>query len=215
MSGPNIIFLPSGKRGKVKKGLSILSAARQLNVDLDSVCGGRGICSKCQISPSFGTFSKWGIDSKISSLSNVNEVEQRYIKKRGLKQGRRLGCQVKILDDVVIDVPQESQLHKQVVRKKADLRKVKMSPATQLYYVEVKKPDMQTPSGDCERLEEALLSQWNIKKIAINLSIMSSIQKKLRKGMWAVTCAIFKNHKTRMNEIVEVWPGYFDGKIFD
>ena len=124
------IFLPSGKRGYVKKGTTVLNAARQLNIDLDSVCGGRGICSKCQISPSFGFFPKFGIDSKESSLSVMNEVEQRYKDKRGLKADRRLGCQVKILDNIIIDVPEDSQLHKQVVRKSASHQKIKMSPTT-------------------------------------------------------------------------------------
>ena len=40
----SIIFTPSGKRGDVEYGTTILDAARQLNVDLDSVCGGRAMC---------------------------------------------------------------------------------------------------------------------------------------------------------------------------
>ncbi len=214
MSEPIVIFLPSGKRGKIKKGTTVLSAARQLNVDLDSVCGGRGICSKCQISPSLGHFPKFGIQSKLASLSNPNEIETRYKEKRGLSEKRRLGCQAQILDDLVIDVPQESQLHKQVIRKSADLRKIKMSPSTQLYYVEVQKPNLKEPSGDCERLEEALLEQWNIKNPTISLSVIQSIQTKLRSGNWTLTCAIFKNTRTKKDEIVEIWPGYFDGTIF-
>ena len=46
-SKPLVVFTPSGKRGHFEKGTSILQIARQLGVDLDSVCGGRGICSKC------------------------------------------------------------------------------------------------------------------------------------------------------------------------
>ena len=53
------------------------------------------------------------------ALSDWNSVEARYDAKRGLKPGRRLGCQAQILGDVVIDVPAESQVHKQVVRKAA------------------------------------------------------------------------------------------------
>lgn len=214
MSQATVIFLPSGKRGSVNIGTTVLSAARQLNVDLDSVCGGRGICSKCQISPSFGDFSKFGIKSELSSLSELNEVEKRYEKKRGLKLGRRLGCQVKIVNDVIIDVPEESQLHRQVVRKDAEIHEIKMSPATQLYYVEVQKPDIKIPSGDCERLQEALKAQWKIENLHICLSVMQSIQKKIRDGNWGLTCAIFKNSQTKRNEVVEIWPGYFDGPIY-
>ena len=58
---PMIIFTPSGKRGRFPVGTPVLQAARSLGVDLDSVCGGRGICSKCQITPSYGEFPKHGV----------------------------------------------------------------------------------------------------------------------------------------------------------
>ncbi|MDH5453877.1 MAG: hypothetical protein OEX14_11040, partial [Paracoccaceae bacterium] len=56
-----VIFTPSGKRGRFAHGTPVLTAARQLGVDLDSVCGGRGICSKCQITPGYGEFPKHGL----------------------------------------------------------------------------------------------------------------------------------------------------------
>ena len=90
---PLVIFTPSGKRGNFPVGTPVLTAARQLGVDLDSVCGGRGICSKCQITPSYGEFSKHGLTVAETALSEWNSVEARYDDKRGLKKGRRLGCQ--------------------------------------------------------------------------------------------------------------------------
>ena len=116
---PLVVFTPSGKRGRFPKGTPVLTAARQLGVDLDSVCGGRGICSKCQVAPSYGSFSKHAITVADDALSEWNAVEERYEQKRGLKPGRRLGCQAQIMGDVVIDVPAESQVHRQVVRKAA------------------------------------------------------------------------------------------------
>ena len=123
---PLVIFTPSGKRGHVAPGTPVLSAARQLGVDLDSVCGGRGICSKCQITPAYGEFPKHGVTVAPDALSEWNAVEARYDRVRGLKEGRRLGCQAQIMGDVVIDVPPESQVHRQVVRKAADTRAVHM-----------------------------------------------------------------------------------------
>ena len=128
---PLVIFTPSGKRGRFPVGTPILQAARQLGVDLDSVCGGRGICSKCQIQPSFGEFPKHGVTVHDDALSEWNKVEERYKSKRGLKEGRRLGCQATVQGDVVIDVPRESQVHKQVVRKAAAVRQ--QAPAPELH----------------------------------------------------------------------------------
>ena len=101
---PLVIFTPSGKRGRFPVGTPILTAARQLGVDLDSVCGGRGICSKCQITPSYGEFPKHGVTVADTALSGWNAVEERYDQKRGLPKGRRLGCQATVQGDVVIDV---------------------------------------------------------------------------------------------------------------
>jgi len=84
-----VIFTPSGKRGRFALGTPVLTAARQLGVDLDSVCGGRGICSKCQITPGYGEFAKHGLTVEDGALSDWNEVEARYKRIRGLVDGRR------------------------------------------------------------------------------------------------------------------------------
>ncbi|MES0861438.1 ASKHA domain-containing protein [Ruegeria sp. SCPT10] len=211
---PLVVFTPSGKRGHFPVGTPILTAARQLGVDLDSVCGGRGICSKCQIIPSYGEFPKHGVTVSNGALSEWNAVEQRYDDKRGLKPGRRLGCQATVQGDVVIDVPPESQVHRQVVRKAATARAITMDPATRLYFVSVEEPDMHSPTGDLERLERALREQWKIDAITADLSLMSKLQPVLRKGKWEVTVAVHKGHKDTVARVVEIWPGLHEGGLY-
>ncbi|MDW3225687.1 MAG: ASKHA domain-containing protein [Paracoccaceae bacterium] len=211
---PLVVFTPSGKRGRFPIGTPILTAARQLGVDLDSVCGGRGICSKCQITPSYGEFSKHGVTVQDNALSAWNKVEQRYQDKRGLKTGRRLGCQAAVQGDVVIDVPPESQVHKQVVRKRAEVRDIVLDPSTKLYYVEVAEPDMHDPSGDLERLRDALKTQWGVSKVTADLHILQSMQPILRKGDWKVTVAVHLGDKENRPRIMHIWPGYYDGTVY-
>ena len=211
---PLVIFTPSGKRGTFPTGTRVLDAARQLGVDLDSVCGGRGICSKCQVAPSFGDFSKHGITSSPGALSEWNSVEERYKSIRGMIDGRRLGCQALIEGDVVIDVPPESQVHKQVVRKSADTRDIVLDPATRLYYVEVDAPDMHEPSGDLERLSKALAEQWDLPGTTCDLRIMQQLQPALRKGDWKVTVAVYQGNGPDEARIVHVWPGYYEGTLY-
>lgn len=211
---PLVVFTPSGKRGQFPKGTPVLTAARQLGVDLDSVCGGRGICSKCQITPSYGEFPKHGVTAVDGALSDWNAVEQRYDDKRGLSKGRRLGCQAKIEGDIVIDVPAESQVHKQVVRKAASDRVIEMDPATKLYFIEVAEPDMHEPSGDLERLNDALKSQWGLEEVSADLRVMRKLQPSLRKGKWQITAAVFQDHKAGKGRILEVWPGLHEDGIF-
>ena len=111
--------LADGLPSRFPIGTPLLQAARSLGVDVDSVCGGRGICGRCQVEVSEGEFAKLGVTSKLANLSAFGAVEQRYAERRGLRDGRRLSCSSLLQGDLVIDVPPDSQVHKQVVRKRA------------------------------------------------------------------------------------------------
>ena len=198
-----VVFTPSGKRGRFAEGTSVLEAARRLGVDLDSVCGGRGICGRCQIDVAEGAFSKHGIDSRADHVTAWNAVEARYTGKRGaFAPGRRLGCQAKLCGDVVVDVPAESQVHRQVVRKRAEAHPIEIDPVVRLCYVEVAQPDMHDPSSDFRRLQDALASQWELKGITADTPVLAGLQKILRAGEWKVTAAVRQGRK-----LVGLWPG--------
>ena len=119
---PLVIFTPSGRRGRFPAGTSVLDAARSLGVDIDSVCGGRGICGRCQVEQGVGAFPKHGITSLPDHLAAPDAVEREYAGRRGLADGRRLSCAAAIAGDAVIDVPAGSQVHRQVVRKELEVR---------------------------------------------------------------------------------------------
>jgi uncharacterized 2Fe-2S/4Fe-4S cluster protein (DUF4445 family) len=210
---PLVIFMPSGKRGRFAAGTPVLTAARQLGVDLDSVCGGRGICSRCQIQPAYGEFSKHGVVSRPDALSDWNAVEERYKSKRGLAEGRRLGCQATILADAVIDVPAESQVHRQVVRKEATEREITLDAATRLVVVDVEEPDMHAPTGDFERLSRALEEQWGIAGAVADLSVLRRLQPVLRKGGWQITVAVHDDHTAAPPRIVDLWSGLSEAAL--
>ena len=200
-----IVFTPSGRQGHVPAGTTLLQAARTLGVDIDSVCGGRALCGRCQVDVGTGEFAKHGISSGPGSLCGVTAVETRYADKKGLAEGRRLSCQSTLLADVVIDVPPESQVHNQLVRKAADDRQIEMDPIIRLCLVEVREPDMHEPSGDLRRLVEALQTQWPDRvtgEIDCDLHILQQLQPVLRAGKWQVTVALRDG-----NRIVGIWPG--------
>ncbi|MGB1920073.1 MAG: ASKHA domain-containing protein [Candidatus Puniceispirillaceae bacterium] len=203
-----VIFTPSGRQGHVPAGTTVLQAARTLGVDIDSVCGGRALCGRCQITVGSGEFAKHGITSGADSLGDVTAVETRYADKKGLGDGRRLSCQSLLCGDVVIDVPPESQVHNQLVRKAADDRQIEMDPIVRLCLVEVREPDMHEPSGDFRRLVEAVEAQWPDRvtgSISCDLNILQSLQPVLRAGKWQVTVALRDGH-----HIVGIWPGLKD-----
>ncbi len=208
-----VVFTPSGKRGRFPLGTSVLDAARALGVDLDSVCGGRGLCGRCQVEAGAGHFAKFGIESAPEHLSPTGEKEARYAARRTLADGRRLGCSAHVQGDLVIDVPPESQVHKQVVRKRAEVRDFTIDPAIRLHYVEVAEPDMDNPRGDFERLTDALRDQWDLDDPACDLHVLQGLQRALRDGEWSATVAVHGGGR-----IVALWPGFHDrvyGAAFD
>ncbi len=143
-----VVFTPSGRRGRFPVGIPVLEAARKLGVDVDSVCGGRGICGRCQVVVAEGAFAKFAITSGAESVSPIGEPERRYDQRKGLQPGRRLSCHALLRRDVVIDVPPDSQVHKQIVRKRAEARAIEIDPVVKLQYVEVAPPDMRDPYLD-------------------------------------------------------------------
>ena len=81
-----IVFTPSGKRGRFPIGTPILQAAQKLGVDLDSICGGRGLCGRCQVTLGEGEFAKHGITSRADHATPRGEVEARFDRRKGLKR---------------------------------------------------------------------------------------------------------------------------------
>jgi uncharacterized 2Fe-2S/4Fe-4S cluster protein (DUF4445 family) len=208
-----VVFTPSGKRGTFAYGTDVLAAARNLGVDLDSVCGGRGICGRCQIVVSQGVFAKHGITSAGDHLTPFSEPEATYKARSGLAEDRRLGCHAKICGDLVVDVPPDSQIHKQVVRKEVDAHAIEVDPVVRLHYVEVREPDMTDPSGDLERLAAALERDWELVGLTCDPGVLTGLQKTLRAGGWTLTVAV---HEGR--DIIAAWPGLHDvtlGVAFD
>ena len=208
-----VVFTPSGKRGRVAQGTTVLQAARELGVDLDSVCGGRAICGRCQVTLSEGAFPKHGIESRADHLSDLGDNEIAYDEVEGLAEGRRLGCSARLLNDAVIDVPPESQVHRQVVRKRTEVHDLSVNPLVRLHVVEVSEPSMHEPVSDLRRVLEELEFEWGLTELECDPHVLMALQGALRDGQWQVTVAVF-----REREIVAIWPGYHEtvlGMAFD
>jgi len=207
-SGVRAVFMPSGRRGEFAPGTTVLAAARSLGVDIDSVCGGRAVCGRCQVQLSEGEFPKLGIDSRCAHLSPSGATEAKYRRIKGLADDRRLGCQAQLLGDVVIDVPAESQIHRQMVRKGADqIRDLQIDPVVQLFYVELDRPSMADPTCDLTRLQQRLEAEWGLADLQVDLQVLRALSAALRAGEtyagdWKVTVAV-----RARRELIGVWPG--------
>jgi len=216
-----VVFTPSGRRGRFADGTTVLEAARRLGVDIDSVCGGRGICGRCQVEVSEGEHAKHGIVSRATHLTPVSAVERAYARQRTLRAGRRLGCTASLTGDVVIDVPPESQVYRQVVRKEADAHPIEVDPVVRLHTVEVARPDLAGATSDLTRLREALEREWSLTGLDFDPHVVVALQRALRSsdtvsqgpGAWSVTVAVHDGAA-----VTAIWPGFHDaayGIAFD
>ena len=200
-----MVFLPSGLRGRFPRGTQLLQAARELGVDLDSVCGGRGLCTRCQVRIGEGVFAKHAISSSPDHLTPASEAERRQRREGQLKGDARLSCQARIGGDLVVDVPPESQMHRQVVRKRAEQRAMVVDPVVRPFYVEIARPDMHEPASHLRRLERALDEAWGIQLAGVDPHVLRKLHRTLEEGDYKATALVRRNKR-----LVDLRPGFRD-----
>ncbi len=219
-----IILQPSGSRGQVEEGLSIRSAARDLGVEIESICAENATCGKCMVLIEEGRFEKYNIDSRRENVSPVTNEEAAYfarrpklLKDKGWQVGQvRLSCQCKIHGDVLINVPEESRGNKQIVRKSATQREIEIKPAVRKYLVTMSPPNLERPIADWERLAKGLetsmalvrgteekLPRWH--EMGIDYQCLRTLSSTLRDAKWNVTVSVWQDR-----EVVQVQAGYHE-----
>ncbi len=202
-----VVFQPSGRQGYAPAGQTLLDAARELGVEIESICGGQQTCGKCKISADYGQFSKYGITSDPENLSPAGQDELHYWTKRRRDPGSyRLACAACIQGDLVINVPEESQASKQIVRKSATVREIVLDPAIRQYFVKVKPAELGNRQGDWERLKESLHHTHHLADLQIDYLALRTLQKILRQGHWEVTVTVWNDR-----EVIRIQPGYAEG----
>jgi uncharacterized 2Fe-2S/4Fe-4S cluster protein (DUF4445 family) len=217
----NIILQPSGRRGQVEEGKSVREAARELGVEIESICAENATCGKCIVVVEEGRFERYNIDSKQEHLSPVGESERAYFARRpkllqskGWEVGQvRLSCQCRIRGDVLINVPEESRGNKQIVRKSARQREIEIKPSIRKYLVKMSPPNLERPIADWERLAKGLetsmglirrgeenLPRWS--DLRIDYACLKTLSETLREANWDVTVSVWQD-----KEIIQVQPG--------
>lgn len=197
-----VIFQPSGRRGEVEKGLTLIEASRQLGVDIETLCGEKMVCGKCKVRIEEGFFEKYGIRSSASHVSDWQEEENRFIPIEHREAGYRLACCARIQGDLLVFVPEESRAGKQVVSKAARDIHIEWNPAVKYYYVEARQPTFEDPSADFERILEKLHEEYGFEDLDIDYLTLTTLPVRLKEGGNKVTLAIWMDR-----EIIRVLPG--------
>jgi uncharacterized 2Fe-2S/4Fe-4S cluster protein (DUF4445 family) len=205
MKKHKIIFQPSGRRGDVEDGKTLLEAAQSLGVDIEGLCGNKKVCGKCKVRIEEGYFEKDNIESGMSHLSPVTDDEIKHIKSED-GPGIRLSCTAEVHGDVKVFVPERSRAGKQVVRKAAKELSIALDPAVKKYNVDLVAPalhDMTT--GDYERVLKFLEEDYELKDLVFDFTVLRDLQDVLREGEWKATVTVWMDR-----EIIKVEPGFVE-----
>ena len=197
-----VIFQPSGRRGEVPKGVTIIEASRLLGVDIEALCGEKKVCGKCIVRIEEGHFEKYGVESHMSHVSPWQEEEDKFVNAERREKGFRLGCVATVQDDILVFVPEESRAGKQVVSKAARDIFIDHNPAIKLYYVEVDPPTFEEPTGDFERICRGIERDFGLNNLTIDIFALRQLPNALRDGNWGVTVSVWND-----KEVVRVRPG--------
>lgn len=200
-----VIFQPSGRRGEVPRGITIIEASRLLGVDIETLCGEQKVCGKCIVRIEDGFFEKYGLESGMSHVSPWEEEEQKYINEEDRKKGHRLGCVAKVEGDLLIFVPEESRAGKQVVSKAARDIHILHNPAVKIYHVQVSPPTFEEPTGDFERVCRSLEREYGLKDLTVDIHALRQLPAALREGNLSVTVSVWMD-----KEVIRFRPGKVD-----
>jgi uncharacterized 2Fe-2S/4Fe-4S cluster protein (DUF4445 family) len=192
MKKHQVVFQPSGRRGGVPEGSTVLEAARSLGVDIESLCGGTKSCGKCRVKCEAGT----------ALLSPFTVEEARFISEKERAEGFRLACTAEIRGSLVLFVPEESRRSAQVVRKEAGDLAITLNPAVRLFPLKLVPPDLTSPRGDYDRLVAALQERYHLPRPVIDYPALLELPGVLRQSNWSVTAALWQE-----KEILAVFPG--------
>ncbi len=197
-----VIFQPSGRRGEIEEGKTVLEASRELGVEIESLCGGQRSCGKCKVKLEEGHLERYGITSLTRNLTAFTLEEENFITDKEKSEGYRLACSAEVKGDILIFVPEESRAEKQVIRKEAGEKEIRLNPAIRLYHLKITPPTFHDPLGDFERVMESLNKNHRLSSLTIDYPTLLKLSKTLRQGNWEITAAIWMER-----EIIDVKPG--------
>lgn len=199
-----VVLQPSGRRGEIEAGKTLLEAAQSLGIEIRSDCGGRGTCGKCRIEVLEGG----------QTLDPPTAFEESVLGER-LRAGYRLACRTSLRAPLLLMVPEESRIERMVILTDAQTRPVELDPTVKKYHLRINAPTLADPLGDLERLLQALEETYGLSGVAIAYPVLRILSRTVRDANWDVTVTVCGWGRP---SIIHIEPGYVEecyGVAFD
>jgi uncharacterized 2Fe-2S/4Fe-4S cluster protein (DUF4445 family) len=162
MSTHSLIFTPAGLKATAEDGETVYEAGLRAGVDIQSICGGKGLCKRCQIEIDTGKHAKFHINVSDGSFSKLSPTEKKAIHDGELPDGRRLSCRTKVRGNLVVNIPADSRERETAIVKKSTKFETELNPAVRIYMVKLSVPTLEDNPSDGEALAQALKNEHGI-----------------------------------------------------
>lgn len=205
---PKIKFFPHNREIEVQEGEILLRSALEAGVHINASCGGGGVCGKCRVKLEAGTVDG-GINAKLSD----DEREQGY----------RLACQSRVVGDIQVRVPVESEVDTAVLnlqaspRSTAHIREMNLEelkeqglfmPPVEKRYLEIPAPTAQDNVADATRLVNHLKTKHGEHRLVVDLPVIRKLPEVLRRDHFNITATLARPvQEGRKTRIIHVEPG--------
>ena len=197
----NILFLPDEVTVAAPQGTTVLAAATQAKVFVNSLCGGDGVCGRCRVIVRQGT-----------TVGGSTE----FFTREEIRKGYVLACEARGETDLVVEVPPETRHPGAPEYVEGDVpaltdlsqlaaRNRRLSPLVRKTHLVLPTPSLDDNLSDLQRLETALGKTMGADGFQMGLKVTRRLPEILRKTDWSVTAVT--GHRGPLTEIADVEAG--------
>ncbi len=170
--------------------MTVLEAAKQLGIEIESICGGKGLCGKCKI--------------KILENSPLppTNTEKGALKEDEIDQGYRLACKLKPASDIIVEIPSISRRREMRLQTEGVVKVTPFKPAVKKFFIRVPKASLHDQRSDEDRFLEALQETSHLPQLRIYWPVIRELPQLLRENNWNITAIVWGNQRA-----ISVEPG--------
>ncbi|MDO9210069.1 MAG: ASKHA domain-containing protein [Deltaproteobacteria bacterium] len=184
-------FQPHNREIQVAKGENLLKAAMEAGIYIQASCGGEGVCGKCRV---------------LIEKGEVESPRGPKLSEEDFQKGIRQACQTRILSDLEVRIPVESELDKRFIARARERisagRKVShqeleslvlgwcFNPALHKHYVEMEPPTIKDNRSDLSRVLLAMKKHYGMESISVDSRLLKKLPFILRAEGWRATATL-------------------------
>ena len=163
--------LPAGEWVGARKGESLLQAVLDAGFKIETVCGGRGTCHRCQV-----------IAPGLEGVPKRQERET--FSEEQLAAGYHLACLQKVEHDLEVQVVELEDYAEKAFSPMVDWPGIRLAPSARRDIVRLDPPDLEDQRSDSRRLREALPDGTRAR---IAYEVLQALPATVRESGWHVS----------------------------